>query len=103
MVGVDQQREVAEVASALRIPLMLGGAGGDLSDLDWLSAHGVRIALQGHQPIMAAVQAVYTTLKALREGTPPSQLTGLASAELMERVTRGEDYRQWTKDFLGGA
>src|SRR5919199_1633323 len=88
---------------ALRAPLMLGGAGGDLSDLDWLSAHGVRIALQGPQPIQAAIQAVYTTLKALRDGTPPSELTGLASAALMARVTRQEDYDRWTCEFLGGA
>jgi carboxyvinyl-carboxyphosphonate phosphorylmutase len=101
--GAQKRADVEAVASALRIPLMLGGAGGELSDLDWLSAHGVRIALQGHQPFQAAVQAVYTTLKALRDGTPPSQLTGLASAELMQRVTRAEDYQQGTREFLGGA
>jgi carboxyvinyl-carboxyphosphonate phosphorylmutase len=101
--GAQKRADVEAVASALRIPLMLGGAGGELSDLDWLSAHGVRIALQGHQPFQAAVQAVYTTLKALRDGTSPSQLTGLATAELMQRVTRAEDYQQGTREFLGGA
>jgi carboxyvinyl-carboxyphosphonate phosphorylmutase len=60
----------------------------------------VRIALQGHQPFMAAVQAVHDTLKALREGTPPGKLAGIASAELMQRVTRDRDYRGWTEDFL---
>ena len=101
--GARTRAEVEAVASAVRIPLMLGGAGGELSDPDWLGAHRVRIALQGHQPFLAAVQAVYNTLKALRDGTSPSQLTGLASPELMQRVTRAEDYRQWTRDFLGGA
>jgi carboxyvinyl-carboxyphosphonate phosphorylmutase len=61
----------------------------------------VRIALQGHQPFAAAVKAVYETLKALRDGTPPSKLAGVASADLMKRVTRDDDYARWTKDFLG--
>ena len=51
---------------------------------------------------MAAVEAVYASLKALREGTPPAELKGVASRELMRRVTRDEDYERWTKDFLGG-
>jgi carboxyvinyl-carboxyphosphonate phosphorylmutase len=87
----------------VKIPLLLGGAGGELSDLDWLSANNVKIALQGHQPFSAAVQAVYTTLKALRDGTKPSELTGIASRELMQQVTRAADYQQATKDYLGGA
>ena len=52
---------------------------------------------------MAAVAAVHATLKALRDGTPPAQLSGLASGELMKQVTRDADYRRWIKDFLGGA
>jgi carboxyvinyl-carboxyphosphonate phosphorylmutase len=51
---------------------------------------------------MAAVQAVHATLKALRDGTPPAQLSGIASPELMQRVTRDADYKSWTKEFLGG-
>jgi carboxyvinyl-carboxyphosphonate phosphorylmutase len=39
-------------------------------------------------------------LKALREGTPPSKLTGVADAELMKRVTREGHYTGWTKEFL---
>jgi carboxyvinyl-carboxyphosphonate phosphorylmutase len=63
---------------------------------------GVRLCLQSHAPFMAAVQAVYDTLKALREGTPPKELKGVASAELMQRLSRGGDYRDWMKDYLGG-
>jgi oxaloacetate decarboxylase len=93
-------REVLEMLHAeLKIPIMLGGGGGDL-DKAWLGSMGVRIALQGHQPFSAAVQAVYNTLKALREGTKPSALTGIASAEMMAKVTRSGDYKSWTDDFL---
>src|SRR6266853_1150794 len=94
---------IKAVSEAIRIPIITGGAGGGpLGDLDWLGAHRVRVALQTHAPFSAAVQAVYNTLKALREGTKPSDLTGIASAELMQKVTRAGDYRQWTRDFLGG-
>ena len=60
----------------------------------------MRICLQGHQPFAAGVQAVYETLRALREGTLPDKLQGVASEELMKRVTRGGDYARWMKDFL---
>ena len=48
------------------------------------------------------MQAVYNTLKALREGTKPGDLQGIASAETMRRVTRDGDYKSWTEKFLGG-
>jgi carboxyvinyl-carboxyphosphonate phosphorylmutase len=62
------------VSSAIKIPLILGGGSSQLGDLDWLAAHRVRVALQTHAPFSAAVQAVYDTLKALREGVPPREL-----------------------------
>jgi len=94
---------VEAVSSAIRIPLILGGGGGQLGDLDWLAAHRVRVALQTHAPFSAAVQAVYNTLKALRDGVKPADLPGIASTELMQQVTRAADYRQATKEYLGGA
>jgi len=80
-----------------------GADGPELSARGFLAARGVRIALQGHQPIMAAQRAVFETLRALRDGTPPKQLAGLPDKELMPRITRDGDYKRWTKDFLGGA
>ena len=94
---------IEAVSSQIKIPLITGGGAGQLADLDWMASHRVRVALQGHAPFSAAVQAVYNTLKALRDGTKPADLIGIASPELMQQVTRGADYRQWTKDFLGGA
>ena len=102
LVGVRTREALEAVAAAVKLPLILGGAGQALLDLDYLSAHGVRICLQGHQPFMAAVRAVHDTLKALRDGAPPAQIAGLAPAELMQRITREEEYRRWMRDFLGG-
>jgi carboxyvinyl-carboxyphosphonate phosphorylmutase len=89
------------IAAEVKIPLMLGGGSGDMQDKEYLASRGVRVALQGHQPFSAAVQAIYNTLKALSEGTKPSALPGIASSELMGRVTRDANYKTWTKDFLG--
>ena len=85
----------------VKIPLMLGGVSADLQDKAYLASRGVRVALQGHQPFSASVQAIYNTLKALREGTKPSALEGIASSETMARVTREGDYKTWTEKFLG--
>ena len=89
------------LASAVRIPMMLGGSGGALQDKNWLASRNVRIALQGHHPFSAAVKAVYDTMKALHDGVKPSELQGIASAQLMKRVTREQDYDSWTARFLG--
>ena len=100
MVGIRTRAEVEAVADAVRLPLILGGVGPELRDRSWLASHGVRVALQGHQPFAAAVNAVHETLKALREGTPPGELAGVAPPELMRRVTRDADYRGAMEEFL---
>ncbi len=100
--GGMTRAQLDAIADAVKLPLLLGGISGELQDRAYLASRRVRIALQGHQPFSAAVQAVYATLKALREGTPPAQLTGIASKELMARVLREEDYTARTRDYLGG-
>jgi carboxyvinyl-carboxyphosphonate phosphorylmutase len=101
-VGVRTRAELDALSAATKVPIILGGATPELTDRDYLASRRVRIALQGHQPFAAAVKAVHDTLKALREGTPPSKLSGVADATLMKRVTREGDYANWTKEFLGG-
>ncbi|HUN51516.1 MAG TPA: isocitrate lyase/PEP mutase family protein [Candidatus Sulfotelmatobacter sp.] len=101
-VGVRTRDQLEAIASAVAIPIFLGGTGPELSDTAYLAAKGVRVALQGHQPFMAAVQATYATLKALREGTPPGKLAGVAGGELMKQATRDADYAAWSRRFLGG-
>ncbi|MDQ4060529.1 MAG: isocitrate lyase/PEP mutase family protein, partial [Pseudomonadota bacterium] len=101
LVGVKTRDQLEAIASRLRIPIILGGAGASLMDLEYLSAHNVRICLQGHQPFQAAVRAVYETLKALREGASPADLGMLASGDLIRKVTRADEYERWTREFLG--
>ena len=103
MAGLKTRAQLDAVASAVKLPLFLGGVPQELMDLDYLSARNVRVCLQGHQSFWAAVQGVHDTLKALREGAKPSDLKNIASSDLQGRVLRQDDYGRWSKDFLGGA
>ncbi len=99
--GVSTVEELAAIHAAVGVPIVIGGSDGEFGGREGMAAQGVRIALQGHQPFMAAVQATYETLKALREGVSPKALTNQPSGALMKRVTREADYNAAMKDFMG--
>jgi carboxyvinyl-carboxyphosphonate phosphorylmutase len=99
--GVKTRADLEAIAAATTLPIVLGGPTEEMADWDFLGRQRVRIAVQGHAPIAAATQAVFATLKAVREGAAPKQLQGLASAELMGRVTRDAIAKQRNADFLG--
>lgn len=99
--GIKSRAELEAIAAATLLPIVLGGAPDELNALDYLATQRVRIALQGHAPIAAATQVVYDTLKALREGTAPKALRGLASSELTNRIMREADVKARSADVLG--
>jgi carboxyvinyl-carboxyphosphonate phosphorylmutase len=99
--GIKTPGELEAVASATSLPIVLGGAPETMSDPAYLREQRVRVALQGHAPFAAATNAVYATLKALREGLPPKALAGLASAELTSKVTREATVKARGSEFLG--
>jgi oxaloacetate decarboxylase len=99
--GIKTRAELEAIAAATTLPIVLGGASEDMSDRNYLAGQRVRIALQGHAPFAAATQAVYETLKALRDGLPPKHLKGLASTELTGRITRDADVKARGAEFLG--
>jgi oxaloacetate decarboxylase len=99
--GIKSRAELEAIASATRLPIVLGGAPEELNVLEYLARQRVRIALQGHALIAAATQAVYETQKALRNGTAPKNLKGLPSSDLTSRVTREADVKARTADVLG--
>ena len=99
-VGLKTRAQLEAIAAAVKVPIMLGGVGAELDDPAYLAAKGVRICLQGHLPIMAAIRAVHDTLKALREGVPPAKIAGVAPEALMQAVTRDKDYKAWIREFL---
>jgi carboxyvinyl-carboxyphosphonate phosphorylmutase len=99
--GIKARAELEAIAAATTLPIVLGGAPEDINDRNYLAGQRVRIALQGHAPFAAATQAVYETLKALRDGLSPKNLKGLASSDLTGRVTRDADVKARGAEFLG--
>jgi carboxyvinyl-carboxyphosphonate phosphorylmutase len=99
--GIKARGELEAIAAVTTLPIVLGGAPEEMLEPNYLAAQRVRIALQGHAPFAAATQAVYDTLKALREGTLPKNLKGLASPELTARVTRDVAIKASSAEFLG--
>lgn len=99
--GIKSRAELEAIASATRLPIVLGGAPEELNVLEYLAGQRVRIALQGHAPIAAATQAVYETQKALRDGTAPKNLKGLPSSDFTSWLTREADVKARSALVLG--
>lgn len=103
LVGIKTLEQLKAVREHVHLPMILGPTPEPvMMDRAGLAAQGVRVMLQGHQPIPAAVQATHDVLKALREGAAPSSLKGLAGKELMTIATHADTYARWTRDWLGG-
>lgn len=99
--GLKTRAELQAIAAATKLPIIMGSADGELADMAFLASQHVRVANQGHQPIAAAMQAVYETQRALRDGVAPKDLKGLPSADLTHRVTRDTAFKARIADFLG--
>lgn len=99
--GLKTRAELQAISGVTKLPIIMGSADGELADTAFLASQRVRVANQGHQPIAAATQAVYETLKALHDGTSPKDLKGLPSSELTNRVMRDADVKTRIANFLG--
>jgi carboxyvinyl-carboxyphosphonate phosphorylmutase len=94
--GVDELAPLHAIRAVTSLPIILGGT--KIRDVAGLAALGVRIALRGHQPIQAAIQAVFETMKAQKDG---SDLPTLASPALLAQVTREAEYKAAAGQHLG--
>ncbi|MBR0801514.1 isocitrate lyase/PEP mutase family protein [Bradyrhizobium jicamae] len=99
--GIKSRGELEALSAATKLPIVLGGAPEEMTAPDYLASQRVRVALQGHAPFAAATQAVYETLKALREGASPKSLKGIASSELTSCVMREAETKARTAELLG--
>ncbi|MCA6109639.1 isocitrate lyase/PEP mutase family protein [Bradyrhizobium cenepequi] len=99
--GLTTRRELEAIAAVTTRPIVLGNTQGELDDVAFLASQRVKIALQGHAPFAAATQAVYETLKALREGAKPKELKGLPPAEITARLMRDAEVKMRLTEFLG--
>jgi carboxyvinyl-carboxyphosphonate phosphorylmutase len=100
LVGVPSREALETIAPKITVPILLGGGAKDMRDPAWLAGQGVRFLLRGHQTFTASVQAVHDTMRSLRDGVEPEDVTGSASNELMDVLTRAEDYARQGKDWL---
>jgi carboxyvinyl-carboxyphosphonate phosphorylmutase len=100
LVGVPSREALEAVAAEITVPLLLGGGARDMRDPAWLAGHGVRFLLRGHHTFTASVQAIHDTMRALRDGVEPEDITGIASGDLMRALTKGDDYGRQGKDWL---
>ncbi len=106
-VGVDglffvhlrTRRELDALAAKVSIPIFLGGFTPELADPTYLAARGVRMFFQDHQPFLAAIKAIYDTMKAQRDHGPGSP-TRHAYPELVNSITHGDEYGQRSRQFL---
>ena len=98
--GVRTRAETAAIHAATRLPLVFGTLTPDIADKAFLAAHRVRIALQGHAPFMAAIEAVRATMQALRDGVQPGDLQGQPSEALVKEVSGEAHWRAATEAYL---
>ncbi|MEE2745294.1 MAG: isocitrate lyase/PEP mutase family protein [Pseudomonadota bacterium] len=98
--GISSKKQIEELNKNISIPMFIAPAGQEIVDRTYLSKKGVRICLQSHQPFSAAVHAVHETLKALRDGVPPSEINNIASENLLKSVTRKQEYGRLIEEYL---
>ncbi len=100
LVGVQETGQLEALARVAKLPLILGGISGKMMDRHHLASCGVRICLQGHQPILAAYAAVHQTMQSLREGAMPEDLSGLPGKAWLAHFTREDTYAHRIRNFL---
>lgn len=100
--GLKSRDDLDRIAAGVKLPLVVGGVGEKIADPDYLASRQVRVWSAGHDAFAAGVQAVFDTMKAVRDGTPPKDLRNIASGALMARLTRATDYDSATRNYLQG-
>ncbi|MEM9061402.1 MAG: isocitrate lyase/PEP mutase family protein [Pseudomonadota bacterium] len=97
--GLKSVADFEALGAEFDLPIVTGGAL-KIADTETLARCGVRLCLNGHPVLPAAVRAMEEALIAMRGQRPPDRP---ASADLMRRATRADDYDGWIEDYLGGA
>jgi carboxyvinyl-carboxyphosphonate phosphorylmutase len=101
ILGLETMEQLDSIHAAVNLPIMVSAPPVSLMRQE-LAARGVRILLQGHQPLAAAVKALHDTYTHLYGGGSPADLEAkIATPQELDRVTGGECYRKWQRDYLG--
>jgi carboxyvinyl-carboxyphosphonate phosphorylmutase len=97
LTGVMKLDDFDAIREAVSLPIVLGTT--PQVRKEDLAARGVRLVLQGHQPVAAVVKTLLEVYGHLHEGGAPADLK-VASAEQMASVMRHAQYEGWARDFL---
>jgi carboxyvinyl-carboxyphosphonate phosphorylmutase len=97
--GLASLDQFDAVRAAVSLPIVVGSAPNvkrqDLAD------RGVRLVLQGHQPVAAVVKTLQDVYAHLYSGAAPADLKGnIATPEEMAAVMRAAQYDAWRREFL---
>jgi carboxyvinyl-carboxyphosphonate phosphorylmutase len=98
--GPKTREQIRAVSAATSVPLILGRITEELDDKGFLLEHRVYVVLQGHKPYMAAVKAAHDALAALRAGTQPADIKTAVNADLLDKLTRQDNYDQLAQKTL---
>jgi oxaloacetate decarboxylase len=97
--GLKTLEDFDVLRAGVTLPVIVGSAPGIRREE--LAARGVRLLLQGHQPVAVVVKALRETYTHLYGGGAPSDLKSrMAAPDEMERVLRAGQYEEWRKAYL---
>jgi oxaloacetate decarboxylase len=99
VLGVKNRMEMDKLSSAVGLPFVIGGAGAELADRDYLASRRVRVWSAGHPAFAASVKAIHDAMKAGQDG---GKFPDLADKSLMDWVTRADEFTMNDRRFLGG-
>jgi len=98
--GAKSLDQVKAVHEAVKLPIIAGLSFPSVTREDYAAA-GVRVQLQGHQPVAAVVKVLQEVYAYLQNGGAPEGIGGmLASEGDMKRLVRNDVYKEWQKEFL---
>lgn len=97
--GLKKLTDFDAIRAAIQLPIIVGVA--PALNRDDLAARGVRILVQGHPPVAAAIKALRETYTHLFNGGAPADLKPkIASADEMKEFLDSASYRQWQREYL---
>lgn len=102
LAGLRTRAQLEAVHQATPLPItVLSPPDGMLNDREFLAANGVSILMAGNPAFTMAVQAVYDSLKHLKEGGAIEELAPReADAELLRQVNRTDEFIQLQQRYL---
>jgi len=98
--GAKSLDQVKAVHDAVKLPIIAGLTLPSVTRDDYAAA-GVRVQLQGHQPVAAVVKVLREVYEHLHnDGAIEILESRVASNDDMKKITRNDAYKAWQKEFL---